>query len=112
MKTQTPISDRSAVFPCHDGTDVHNPAGTHVSIADSQALELAANAMEVALNVAHACGTATEQQLFDKEWVEGWWWSHPDGREWTLKGSWSDPAPMHPVVTEALATFAALKGAR
>src|SRR5690606_9601390 len=55
-----------------------------------------------ALEIATACGEPEKASLYDEEGIEGWRWTHPDGREWTETGDWSEPAPLHPVVRAAL----------
>jgi len=62
-----------------------------------------------ALQIQHDCGEPERISLYDEEGVEGWRWTHPDGREWTDAGCWNEPAPMHP---EARAALAALKGTK
>ena len=56
-----------------------------------------------ALHIQHACGAPAKANLYDEEGVEGWHWTHPDGREWTAAGAWDEAPPMHPVVRAAIA---------
>lgn len=56
-----------------------------------------------ALKIMHDCGEPYKVSLYDEEGIEGWRWTHSDGREWTEMGSWNEDAPMHPVAEAALA---------
>lgn len=52
---------------------------------------------------AEECGTPGKVSLYDEEGIEGWRWSHPDGREWTETGDWMDHPPTHPLIAQAIA---------
>jgi hypothetical protein len=56
-----------------------------------------------ALKIVHACGELEMVSLYDEEGVEGWRWTHPDGREWSEIGDWSESEPMHPIARAAIA---------
>lgn len=56
-----------------------------------------------ALHVVSECGGPCKVILYDEEGIEGWRWTHPDGREWTETGEWSKDPPLHPVARAALA---------
>lgn len=56
-----------------------------------------------ALEIQHACGAPTTASLYDEEGIEGWRWTHPDGRQWEEVGDWWSKPPMHPVARAALA---------
>lgn len=58
--------------------------------------------LEAAIRIAVECGEPDRCSLYDEEGVEGWKWTHPDGREWTEIGSWDEQAPLHPLVVDAL----------
>jgi len=45
-----------------------------------------------------ACGEPEPFSMYDEEGVEGWLWTHPDGRQWSEMGSWDKPAPPHPAL--------------
>jgi len=66
--------------------------------AEIARLRAALDALEVVL----ACGDPEKASLYDEEGVEGWRWTHPDGREWTAIGEWNEPHPIHPVASAAL----------
>jgi hypothetical protein len=55
-----------------------------------------------ALEIIVACGQAEKASLYDEEGLEGWRWTHPDGRDWTEVGSWDDGPPVHPVAKIAI----------
>jgi len=63
----------------------------------------AAPDMLAALHIQHACKSPEKVSLYDEEGVEGWRWTHPDGREWTAVGAWDEAPPMHPVASAAIA---------
>ncbi len=48
--------------------------------------------------IAEACGEPDRVSLYDEEAVEGWRWTHPDGREWYAQGDWNEPPPPHPLL--------------
>jgi hypothetical protein len=49
------------------------------------------------------CGLPVAELFYDEEAVEGWAWSHPDGRVWSVIGSHNELPPFHPVMDAALA---------
>ena len=55
-----------------------------------------------ACKIQHECGDPEKVSLYDEEGIEGWTWSHPDGREWTEASPWDQDPPMHPVAAAAL----------
>lgn len=66
-------------------------------------IRAAAPELYEAINVMHECGPPQAIVLYDEEGVDGWLWSHPDGREWD-EIDWGDGSPpMHPVARAALA---------
>jgi len=50
------------------------------------------------LKIAQECGEPELVSLYDEEAVEGWVWTHPDGRTWTETGTFC--APEHPLLAE------------
>lgn len=70
--------------------------------ANARLIAAAPDMLEACL-VAVACGQPEKASLYDEEGVEGWIWNHPDGREWAEIGDWNEPAPMHPLIIEAIA---------
>lgn len=46
------------------------------------------------------CGEPEKLSMYDEEGVEGWLWTHPDGRQWSEIGSWDEPAPPHPAFAD------------
>jgi hypothetical protein len=55
-----------------------------------------------ALVTSSECGPPDPCMLYDEEAVEGWRWTHPDGREWTELGEHRNYPPMHPLLRDAL----------
>ena len=49
------------------------------------------------------CGLPVAELFYDEEAVEGWAWSHPDGRVWSVLGPHNELPPFHPVMEAALA---------
>ncbi len=66
-------------------------------------LHAAAPDMLEALEIQHQCGIPEKVSLYDEEAIEGWRWTHPDGREWTAIGDWNETPPLHPVARAAIA---------
>lgn len=60
-----------------------------------------AKALADAYAVASQC-TVEQESMYDEEGVEGWRWTHPDGREWVETGLWDEGPPRHPLVDDAL----------
>lgn len=89
-----------AYTPCSAGV-----GGADGALANAH-LIAAAPDMHEALHIQHACGAPEKVSLYDEEGVEGWRWTHPDGREWTAAGAWDEAPPMHPVVRVAIAKAA------
>jgi len=55
-----------------------------------------------ALLIAKECGCPEKFSMYDEEGIEGWLWTHDDGREWSAMGDWAEEAPPHPVISEAI----------
>ena len=89
------------------GSDDTEYYGGHLiaeSVTEANArLIAAAPELLEALHIQHACGAPAKANLYDEGGVEGWHWTHPDGREWTAAGAWDEAPPMHPVVRAAIA---------
>jgi hypothetical protein len=58
-----------------------------------------------AIRIAAACGQPECVSLYDEEGVEGFQWTHPDGREW-VEIAYDDS--IHPALDEAIALAAPL----
>jgi len=71
------------------------------AMANARLIAAAPELLE-APQIAHECGRPSRISLYDEDGVEGWEWSHPDGRIWTVTGDWSEE-PMHPLVVAAIA---------
>lgn len=69
---------------------------------DARLIAAAPELLEAAV-VQHECGHPSPVSLYDEEGIEGWRWTHPDGREWEVVGDWSESAPMHPLMSAAIA---------
>lgn len=54
-----------------------------------------------AMRVVTSCGEPSKVLLYDEEGIEGWRWTHPDGREWEEAGDWGEPA-VHPIARAAI----------
>lgn len=55
-----------------------------------------------AVGIAGECGVPTTASFYDEEGVEGWKWTHPDGREWTEVGAWDEMPALHPLLAELM----------
>lgn len=71
-------------------------------IARLPALEAAYIEAVRCLQVVSECGDPECTYLYDEEGVEGWSWTHPDGREWTEVGLHNETAPLHPLARKFL----------
>lgn len=72
------------------------------ALADARLIASAPDLLEAAI-VQHECGPPSAVMLYDEEGIEGWRWTHPDGRDWEETGDWSEPVPMHPMMAAAIA---------
>lgn len=70
--------------------------------ADARLIAAAPELLE-ALHVVSECGDPCKVSLYDEEGIEGWRWTHPDGREWEEVGEWCEGPPLHPVARAAIA---------
>ena len=99
-------ADAIARFYTRDGLTEREDNAAYAAFACNEypALKAKADALAEAVELAEACGEPSRVALYDEEGVEGWRWSHPDGREWDEVGDWQE-MPLHPILAQALAAY-------
>lgn len=80
-----------------------SPARTEENKANARLIAAAPELLD-ALQIVRDCGQPTPVSLYDEEAIEGWRWTHPDGREWEEIGDHGAPPPLHPAARAAIAS--------
>ncbi len=109
--TSCGICHKIGPFPWRGGKQNHACIYVDHPGTGAETQELEANARLIAaapdllaaIKIQHECGPPEKVSLYDEECVDGWRWTHPDGREWTETGDWNEPPPMHPDARRAIA---------
>lgn len=79
-----------------------NSTGHSALVANTRLFAAAPDLLEAA-EIQQQCGMPVKATFWDAEGIEGWRWSHPDGRVWEVVSDWNEPIPIHPMMAAAIA---------